>query len=497
MRVNSRMLTLMNLKEWISVFLFLLIFQPSFTQNDVTLNLIGEFEYSGYFSCISAEFDQLNSPYLYTANVELGLVIFDISNTSQPIPIDTIPNASFNQLKVNHVRQVDNYLYLALGSFQGFTQKAGLAILNIEDPTNILIEDKWSLPNYNKGGVFVDVIDDFAYLAAMSKGLIILDISDKQAIEFKSHILPDLNWPVIPGLFNTPNARGIETKDDILYLCFDAGGIRVIDISDKENPEEIHKYINSDLTDIAAPAYNKIAIKGDYAFATVDYCGLEVLDISDPDTIKKVDWINPWDCKDTSWFGSEGHTNQLAFSNDSSLLFVSGGDSEVLVFSVDDPENIELIGAETMINDSAVTWGLNIRNDELVLCLLDNSGIFDLDSLLGTLQPYYSNYGGIKLYSWESLPTNIQLKNSSYINNIFLKPNPVLNNSLLHIELSMDNPIILSITDIQGKILSSVSYNGKQNMNIYKLETNSLNKGIYFATITIENEVMSIPFIKH
>lgn len=57
----------------------------------------------------------------------------------------------------------------------------------------------------------------------------------------------------------------------------DAGGLRMIDISDKENPVEIGKYVNMGIEDIAQSAYNNIVIVDHYAYIAVDMCGLMLL----------------------------------------------------------------------------------------------------------------------------------------------------------------------------------------------------------------------------
>lgn len=305
----------------------------------IHFNKISEFELSGFFSTYSSLFDRNGHPYLYSASLGLGLIVYDISDVSTPTPVDTLEPNQFNGLNVNNVYQDGNYLYLALGGFQGIPQKAGMAILDISNPSNISIIATWDSIAYKQGCATVRTDERYAYLGAMEDGIIILDISDKNNPKFVSQFQPD---PSFPGVANyPPNARGMEIRDHILYLAYDAGGLRLIDISDKQHPSQIAQYVNTSLISKALPAYNNLRIVGDYAFIAVDFCGLEVVDISNPSNLRSVDWYNPWNCNGFSWFGSPGHANELITANQDSILFLSGADSEVLALDISNPGEVK------------------------------------------------------------------------------------------------------------------------------------------------------------
>ena len=106
-------------------------------------------------------------------------------------------------------------------------------------------------------------------------------------------------------------------------------------MSDPSNMTETGMYMNWDLYDVAAPAYNNVAVIGDYAYVPVDYCGLDVVYLAG-DTMSNAFWFNPWECTELNWDGAPGHANEVRVVGDS-LLFISGGDSEVLVFDVTGP----------------------------------------------------------------------------------------------------------------------------------------------------------------
>ena len=157
-------------------------------------------------------------------------------------------------------------------------------------------------------------------------------MSEPTDIGFVSSFLPDTLWPGIVAY--PPNARGMALKGDTLFLCFDAGCVRAIDVSDKSAPVEIGHYVNPQQPINTAVAYNNAVIVGDLLYVATDFCGFEVVDIGDPANMEQVAWVNPWNCNGLSWFGSDGHANELITAMNDSLLFISGGDSEVLVLSL-------------------------------------------------------------------------------------------------------------------------------------------------------------------
>lgn len=365
--------------------------------DSISFSLVSEFEYTGAFSAYTAQFDRQGRPYIFTASQELGLVVFDIANPQNPIAVDTLPVQAFNNLKPTNLCQQGSNLYVSLGGFEGiFKQKAGLAILNASDPKNLIISAIWDSVAFNKGSTAVQVEDGFAYLGAMEKGLIILKVSNPAHIHFVSNIVPDLNWPAPPGIFNVPHVRGLALRDSRVYVCYDAGGLRVIDVSDKKNPVETARYLMPGLLAKAQPAYNNVALAGNYAFVTLDYCGLEVIDLQDPAQPKPVEWLNPWNCTPTSWDGNPGHTNQLITARHDSLLFVSGADTEILVYDISSPAQPKALGQFGLLQDSIVSWGIDVSGNQIVTACVDNPfGI-----------PYDSDYGGIRLFEW-SFPNKV------------------------------------------------------------------------------------------
>lgn len=223
-----------------------------YTQSDsVRITEHGQYEFSWTYFSYSSLIDRNDAPYVYSASSVLGCVIFDIADLDQPIPIDTLAPSLFNGHDVSNLYQEDSLLYLALGNFQSaFTRRPGLAIIDVSDPTMPTILSVWDTTAFENGSAIVRVQGEYAYLGLMDEGVLILDISDKNAIHVVGHLVPDPTFP--PTIPYAPNARGMEVRGDFLYLAYDAGGLRIIDISDTSNPVEIQQYMNPDLD--SAPA---------------------------------------------------------------------------------------------------------------------------------------------------------------------------------------------------------------------------------------------------
>ncbi len=189
--------------------------------------------------------DILGRPYLYVANKEAGLKIYDISTITSPVLKASVPITSYGSLQAMNLSQDGNYIYLALGNTFTSGQSAGMAIVDVTTPTAPTVTDYYTVPNSSTGGGIVKVEGSYAYLGAMGSGLVILDIATKTKIKSVSQFIPDINYPdANPSNKALYNARGMEVKNSIVYLCYDAGGFRIINCIDKSNPIQTGRYSN-------------------------------------------------------------------------------------------------------------------------------------------------------------------------------------------------------------------------------------------------------------
>ena len=331
--------------------------------------------------------DTLGRPYLYIAQLDGGLLVLDISNPDTPAPAAVISTAQFDGLAVTYVKQKGNTLFLALGNFfDSRGAKAGLATFSVEDPLHPKELSIWTSDVAARGASSVLVDGDYAYLAAMSAGVDIFNISDPTQIKLIASIQPDVDFPrANPSKVSHPNARGLALYKNMLFVAYDAGGLRVIDVGDKKNPKEVAKYINAGMGN-KNQAYNNVLLNSPYAYVAVDYCGMEILDIQDVQNIRQVGWWNPWKCDSPSnlWLNSPGQTNQVAFDSQGQIVFLSAGDSELQAVDVSDPGQPRLAGKFGAPKDGLGAWGVTRSKGTIYL------------TYIKSLVPFKSDWAGIK-----------------------------------------------------------------------------------------------------
>lgn len=333
---------------------------------------------------ISAKADVQGKGFLYVAAKEGGLKIFPL--TGGTVPVANIAITELGSLHVMNLSQSGNYLFLALGNHFGSAQQSpGMAIVDITDPLHPVLKSLWQDNSKSGGTGIVEISGNYAYLGAMGNGLIIFDISDKTAPVVKSVFVPSINYPD-----NNPdpkkfNARGMTILGDIIYLCYDAGGLRLLNVADKVHPAEIGRYSNPEMNG-KPRAYNNIVVDGNYAYLAVDYCGMEVLDISQPANIKLVSWWNPWNCQSDpmNWFNSNGHCNEIVLDKTNHLVFLSSGKSDLQVVNIADPTKPVYKGEYGGINNNIGTWGVSISGNNIYL------------TYICSFIPFYSNWTGVK-----------------------------------------------------------------------------------------------------
>ena len=338
---------------------------------------------------LTAKHDNTGRNYLYLAAKEGGLKVFNVSG-STPQLVKTIGIGNLGLLQVMNLSQNGNYLYLALGNHFGVAQQSpGFAIIDVTDPLNPLVKKVWNNNALTGGTGIIETEGNYAYLGAMGNGLMIFDISDKTNPVLQSTFKPNIYYPDInpdPAKFN---ARGMVVKNNIVYLCFDAGGVRIVNVTDKQHPRETGRFANPALNG-KPRAYNHIVVNGTYAYVTADYCGMEVLNIADTAAIGLSGWWNPWNCETSplNWFSSNGHTNEIAFDAAKKLVFMSSGKSDLQVADVTDPAHPKFKYEFGGVNNGIGTWGVSVYDNNIYLTYICSA------------IPFASNWTGLKLLSY-------------------------------------------------------------------------------------------------
>lgn len=332
--------------------------------------------------------DALDRPLLHVAMKQGGLVTLDVSKPNRPpterarLPIDR-----FDGLQVMHLTQVGELVYVALGEFfhaQG--APAGLAIVNVKDPRRPRVTAKWKSAETLKGAAHVLVEDGTAYLAAMSAGVMAFDVSRPDRIERRSVFQPDVNYPSPnPKATHHPNARGLTLRDRTLFVAYDEGGLRTLDVSNPSEMREIGRYVNPKFPN-KPQAFNSLVLDGSLAYVAVDYAGLEVVEVRNPRELRQVGWWNPWkaDTLGNLWFNSGGHTNQIAWDAKRKQVWLSAGDSELQVVDVSQPARPRLVARYGESQDKLGAWGVTLVGSRAYL------------SYMTAVVPFQSRWSGIK-----------------------------------------------------------------------------------------------------
>lgn len=109
----------------------------------------------------------------------------------------------------------------------------------------------------------VDISGNFAYVAAGSTGLQVVDVSDRRA-------------PRIVGSLDTPgNANDVRVVGNRAYIADGSAGLRIVDISNPASPVPLGSL------DTAGEA-NDVVVVGDRAYVADGLAGLQIIDVSDP-----------------------------------------------------------------------------------------------------------------------------------------------------------------------------------------------------------------------
>jgi hypothetical protein len=217
---------------------------------------VGSYKLAGS-SCYGLD---VSGSYVYAAYGTNGLKIIDISNPSIPTLVGTYvtsSSGSVTQATYSAVRVSGKYAYLT-------SITRGIDIVDISNPTAPSLAGYTS--TYNGGGLSstpppiqsVAVSGGFAYFADSSNGLKIVNVSDPTNPVIISQ-LKTFN-PTYTVNANT-NAVGIVLKGNYAFVADENNGLRVIDISDPNNPA-----VKSTLS--IAGSVNSIFLRDNYIFTT-------------------------------------------------------------------------------------------------------------------------------------------------------------------------------------------------------------------------------------
>jgi hypothetical protein len=421
---------------------------------------------------VTMQEDILNRGFLYVAAKEGGLKIYNIKNPKKPIFVDQVKDSESG---VMNIHQNGYFLYLSMGDYFNTKQAPGLTIVDVSDPEKPVVRDEWKYGTKTEGAGMIVTNGDYAYMAAMAHGLITLNIKDKNNISLESALVPDSNFPKANPDLTKINARGLVYNNGLIYLAYDAGGVRIIDVKDPKKPMERGKYSNPQLNG-RPRAYNNVVYKENQVYVTFDYCGMEVLDVSDTASISLTSWWNPWGCPNNNWFTSTGHTNEIAIDTACDIVFMSTGKSEMYVVDISDPKNPDSIATYGAIDNKLGTWGVSRFKNRVYMSYICTLGI-----------PFQGTWSGVKILSYESECTKTNDLGAIKQSKLTIAPNPV--EEFIRIPAEWLGSTY-SLMDATGRLLLKDKVRGQV------LNMKHLSSGIYYLTLQNGESISTQKFSK-
>jgi hypothetical protein len=421
----------------------------------------------------------VSKPYLYISGKGAGLLVYNISSIASPSLVATVSIFSLNGLHVMSSTQAGNYLYLALGDhFNASAQKSGMAIVDISNPASPVVKDTYSYTTTSGAGQ-VAVDGNYAYLSAMQNGIIVLDVTNKSNIIFKSVFKPSIHFPKVnPDASEQDkiNVRQIVVKNDILYVCYDAGGLRIVNAANKMALVETGHYSNP-LLNSRPRAYNNLVLNDSLVYVATDYCGLEILNVKDTANISQLSWWNPWHCETPAndWFNSIGHANEIEFDPVCKLVFMSAGRSDLFAVNVNNPLLPDSCARFGIPGDSLGTWGVGRYNNQIYL------------SYIYAAVPFYVNWGGTKILSYDNNCSTTGFREITFKDEATLFPNPA--SDRLSVKQAHQKPLAYKIFNALGTECS----NGKMQGDI---DVSELKSGVYLLMLYDQGQNRAFRFIK-
>jgi hypothetical protein len=185
--------------------------------------------------------------YAYCAFLN-GLGVLDITDKANPRLVSKLFLGGGFGIDID-----ESHAFVAAGS-------KGLQIIDVSEPLSPVKTGVLQTPGEAKDLV---VRDGYAFIADGPTGLLVADISDPRR-------------PLVAGSVDTPgSAESIVLEGGFAYIADASGGLQVIDVSDPSMPVSAGAF---DTPDIA----EEVAVSGNHAYVADGSSGLQVIDVSDP-----------------------------------------------------------------------------------------------------------------------------------------------------------------------------------------------------------------------
>jgi|GEM_PF-1576397 len=228
--------------------------------------------------------------YMYSAYTALH--VFNLSNPEHPIEAANCPVSNGF---AEHIKIQGNYAYL--GCYEG-----GLSIINITNPQSPTEVGFWDAPNEWFEPDAIDVVGNYAYIAAYD-GLYIINVSNPAN-------------PTLAGTYSIPGwPSGIDVSGNFAYVGYSGAGLQILNVANPFNISQIGNYFISGTGDWGV---NNVYLTGNNLFVCYEYSGFWILNIANPSTPLEIG------CYDTPF-----SCIYLALSGDYAFVIDEGGWLEV------------------------------------------------------------------------------------------------------------------------------------------------------------------------
>ena len=269
-----------------------------------------------------------------------GLTVFNIADPRAPVQCGSLQ--TFYLVYSMVVR--DSFAYLG-------TESNALYVVDIADPTNPTLLSTFFGPWGPNPQLHMAIDGDYLYIAHLSSGLRILDISNPIA-------------PAEVGVYDVPTAcLGVAVREGYAYLAHGNGGLRIVDVHDPESPIETGV---CDLPDAAI----RVAIRENYAYVADNSAGLRVVDVS-----------SPFDPVEVGSCPTLGEASDVAIQGE--YLYLMEWNHGIRIYSLSNPQS----PAEVGYYDGPALQCVAAQGCLVLASFSDYVGVFDVSYFSPCTQP--------------------------------------------------------------------------------------------------------------
>ncbi len=233
----------------------------------------------------------------------------------------------------------------------------GYVLLDISDVSAPEMLDKFEtqIPAYSKG---VAVAGDYAFLAAGTSGIIILDVSNTNEVTAIDTIT-----------LSSGVAYKVFINDNKAYVACGQGGVRILDITNPASPQILGGFTT-------AYSAMDVLVEGDYAYVADFLDGMEIWNVSDPNNAVGIATTNQ-------------PVNGVGIFKKDNYVFLSGVTSGVRIVDCSDFDNVHEV-AYIRPNNYGETYAAFV-NDEFIYTADGSKGVHVID---------YHNFDSLKVVGY-------------------------------------------------------------------------------------------------